>query len=68
MTSLHTHPIPRPDVARGHAHGWITESQLATSEGLVAYVRCADCGARRVDLRRSAARPPEAMTGVVEAR
>lgn len=66
MTSLHTRPIPRPDVQRIHEHGWITESRHATSEGFIAYVRCADCGVRRVDLQRGELNPPDAMTGIVE--
>ena len=66
MTSLHTRPIPRPDVRRVHEHGWIVESCHATSDGFVVYVRCGDCGARRVDLQRDSTSPPSAMSDVVE--
>ncbi|HWV48469.1 MAG TPA: hypothetical protein VN035_03350 [Microbacterium sp.] len=66
MTSLHTRPIPRPDVQRVHEHGWITESRHSTSDGFVVYVRCAGCGARRVDLQRDSTTPPRTMSNVVE--
>lgn len=33
-----------------HEHGWRVESQHATSAGQVIYVRCGDCGIRRVDV------------------
>ncbi|MGF6821863.1 hypothetical protein M2317_000749 [Microbacterium sp. ZKA21] len=68
MTSLHTRPIPRPDALRVHEHGWITESRHATSEGWIVYVRCVDCGARRVDSQSQSSHPLEAMTGVIVAR
>ncbi|WP_167003278.1 hypothetical protein [Mumia sp. ZJ430] len=38
--------------ASTHEHGWRTESRHVTSEGTVHYVRCSECGARRVDLLR----------------
>lgn len=60
MTALHTRPIPRP--VRTHEHGWLAESRHATSEGTVVYVICADCGARRVDLRPHPQMPPVALT------
>ena len=34
-----------------HEHAWRTESMHSTSEGQVVYVRCATCGAHRVDLQ-----------------
>ncbi|MGW8484610.1 hypothetical protein ACWGJP_15885 [Microbacterium sp. NPDC055903] len=60
MTALHTRPIPRP--VHIHEHGWIVESRHATSEGRILYVRCADCGARRIDLEAHPAAPPLALS------
>ncbi|MFK0403638.1 hypothetical protein ACIQTT_15010 [Microbacterium sp. NPDC090225] len=67
MTSTNTLPIPRPTTAPvAHEHSWLTESRHSTSEGIVVYVRCGACAARRVDLRpssaSSAALPPIAMS------
>lgn len=54
MTSLHTPPLPLPrSLEAAHEHAWITESRHRTSEGTVLYVRCTDCPARRVDLKRT---------------
>lgn len=50
MTILETHEND-PLLPRSHEHAWVTESSHRTSEGLVRYVRCARCGARRVDLQ-----------------
>ncbi|WP_433675765.1 hypothetical protein [Microbacterium gorillae] len=41
-------PLTSP--IRTHEHGWVTESRHRTSEGVVVYVRCVDCDARRVDI------------------
>lgn len=60
MTSLHTRPIPRPALV--HEHGWVTDSRHATSEGYVVYVRCAGCGARRVDLQKHPLELPVAIS------
>lgn len=61
MTSLHTLPIPRP-IEATHEHAWLVESRHATSEGTVLYVRCAECGARRVDAQPHPTLPPEALS------
>ncbi|MFK4791612.1 hypothetical protein [Microbacterium sp. ZW T5_56] len=45
---------PRTTPIRTHEHGWVTESRHRTSEGIVVYVRCVDCDARRVDVLRLA--------------
>lgn len=45
-----------------HEHGWLTESVHRTSEGVIRYVRCTDCGARRVDLQMSTSTLPRALT------
>lgn len=45
-----------------HEHGWLTESSHPTSEGRVSYVRCAECGARRVDLQPHPLLPPHPLT------
>lgn len=42
-------PVPNP----AHEHGWFTQSSHRTSQGVVVYVRCAECGASRVDLHPS---------------
>ncbi|MCE0510653.1 hypothetical protein V8Z69_08435 [Microbacterium aurugineum] len=64
MTSPNTLPIPRlrPKTAT-HEHGWRVESRHPTSEGVVLYVRCADCGSRRVDLQAHPHTPPVGVSG-----
>jgi hypothetical protein len=49
----------------GHEHGWLTESGHQTSEGRIVYVRCAHCGARRVDLEQQPLLPPRALSAEV---
>jgi hypothetical protein len=61
MTSLHTLPIPQ-QTAPSHEHAWLVESRHPTSEGVVVYVRCADCGTRRVDLQVAPTIPPAALS------
>lgn len=65
MTSstLAPHPDAQPTVE--HEHGWSSESAHRTSEGTVVYVRCAGCGARRVDVEPAVAAPPTAASAVV---
>ncbi len=46
-------------------HAWITESRHRTSQGVVVYVRCACCPARRVDLCGEDGMPPSAASRVV---
>ncbi|MEW1706680.1 hypothetical protein AB0230_05505 [Microbacterium sp. NPDC089190] len=48
-----------------HEHGWVTASVHATSVGRVRYVRCAGCGAWRVDADAETAAPPAAVSRVV---
>ncbi|PCE14777.1 hypothetical protein AUC47_15550 [Microbacterium sp. SZ1] len=67
MTSLHTLPVPHPTSA-AHEHAWLIESRHATSEGVVLYVRCGDCGTRRVDLQAFPAMPPAALSVELDAR
>ncbi|REJ05930.1 hypothetical protein DY023_08310 [Microbacterium bovistercoris] len=50
MTASRTASAPAPARPHRHEHGWITESRHPTSEGVIVYVRCAECGIRRVDL------------------
>ena len=45
-----------------HEHGWCVESSHSTSIGQVLYVRCAVCGARRVDLHDRRQTPPVALS------
>jgi len=65
MTALHTRPTPIHPEPRTHEHAWVTESRHRTSEGLVIYVRCAACEARRVDVR-SPWMPPTALSRCIE--
>lgn len=52
--------LPRHTPSLTHEHGWIALSRHATSEGVVIYARCVDCGAHRVE---SVATPmPTALT------
>lgn len=46
-------------------HGWVTESRHATSEGVVLYVRCGRCGARRVDLQPIAPAVPVGLSRTI---
>ncbi|MFF7293245.1 hypothetical protein ACFY9N_12010 [Microbacterium sp. NPDC008134] len=63
MTSTNTLPIPRPTIAAApHEHSWLTESRHATSEGVVVYVRCGRCTARRVDLHPTTAAPSTTLS------
>lgn len=50
-----------------HEHAWCTLSSHPTSEGLVLYVRCAGCGALRVDVRGDAP-VPSALSRATPAR
>jgi hypothetical protein len=38
------------------------ESRHPTSDGTVVYVRCADCGQRRVDVQAHPLTPPHALS------
>lgn len=63
MTALPLSAPPHPQTATApHEHAWILESRHATSEGWIAYVRCASCPARRVDAERPAPLPPVPLT------
>ncbi|PRA80781.1 hypothetical protein [Microbacterium sp. MYb66] len=63
MTSLNTLPIPRIlPTAQTHEHAWLVESRHPTSEGVVLYVRCADCGIRRIDVQSHPHTPPISMS------
>lgn len=58
MTAPDTLPISIRPLPLVHEHAWITESAHQTSEGVIVYVRCADCGTRRVDLQARNGMPP----------
>lgn len=47
-----------------HEHAWVTESQHATSEGVVRYARCVACDSRRVELQYGGV-VPDAISRVV---
>ncbi|WP_230103611.1 hypothetical protein [Microbacterium sp. Bi121] len=66
MTTLHTRPIPQQTTLTMHEHAWLTESRHRTSEGIVTYVRCAACSARRVDLQSRPQLPPVALSRSVD--
>lgn len=51
-----------------HEHGWRVESRHPASAGWVLYVRCPDCGTRRVDLQERADAPPTAISDEVQLR
>lgn len=61
MTALHTRPIPR-QTASMHEHAWLVESRHPTSDGVVLYVRCDDCGVRRIDVQAHPQSPPTALS------
>ncbi|WP_313356841.1 hypothetical protein [Microbacterium sp.] len=65
MTASRTLPLPL--LAAVHEHGWTAESAHPTSQGEVVYVRCATCGARRVDVRGAPDLPPSAQSRPVSA-
>ena len=54
-------PTESAQPASAHEHGWLTESAHRTSEGVIRYVRCTDCGARRVDLQKNSSTPAIAI-------
>ena len=67
MPSTNTLPLPRILPSRpAHEHAWLVESRHPTSEGIVLYVRCADCGSRRVDVQAHPQTPPVALSTVRE--
>ena len=70
LDSMPTSPvsteISRPLPARNHEHSWLTESRHAVSEGLLLYVRCSICGARRVDLKPHAMVHPTGISNVIQ--
>lgn len=50
-----------------HEHGWRLESRHRTAQGWVLYVRCAQCGARRIDTQSGVDAVPEPRSIVVAA-
>ncbi|WP_262852905.1 hypothetical protein [Mumia quercus] len=58
----------RHETVTTHEHGWRTESRHVTSEGTIHYVRCSECGVRRVDLLRHPDAPPVAASREVGVR
>jgi hypothetical protein len=62
MTTLDAHEEHRQTAPAPHEHGWLMESVHAVSTGHVFYVRCAECGARRVDQQGHRRRPPVALS------
>ena len=63
MTTTETRSTLRPTARdTGHEHAWTTDSRHRTSAGYVLYVRCAACGAYRVDLQRRTDAPPAPLS------
>ncbi|MGH1564718.1 hypothetical protein [Mumia sp. DW29H23] len=62
MSTCHRTDATSHEQVRTHEHGWRTESRHATSEGMVHYVRCSECGVRRVDLLPHPDVPPVATS------
>lgn len=54
-----------PATRMEHEHGWYTESSHRTLEGVIGYVRCAGCGARRIDLVAAPGDVPAATSVIV---
>jgi hypothetical protein len=65
VTDLNT--ASRPIIRRllAHEHGWVVESSHATSLGRLLYVRCDDCGTRRVDVQERGELPPSAVSAEI---
>ncbi|MGJ0118709.1 hypothetical protein ACQ7HM_05840 [Williamsia sp. MIQD14] len=61
------HPTPTENSTRSptHEHAWLTESAHRTSDGTVLYVRCDDCGTRRIDIATRTDVPPTAVSAPV---
>lgn len=56
---------PQPPTASPnapHRHDWTVESRHSTSDGVCIYVRCDDCGTRRVELQEHPDSPPLACS------
>ncbi len=49
-----------------HEHSWLTESRHQVSDGVVLYVRCSQCTARRVDLKPHAQPVPAGISNLVQ--
>ncbi|WP_447653123.1 hypothetical protein [Microbacterium sufflavum] len=62
MTAADTLPVPLVPPVDRHEHAWLVESRHPTSEGVVLYVRCLDCGTRRVDVAAHPHLPPRALS------
>jgi hypothetical protein len=65
VTNLNTASRPIISPVRAHEHAWIVESGHATSLGRVLYVRCGECGTRRVDVQEHGERPPIALSSEI---
>jgi hypothetical protein len=65
MTSMHTLPTPVLTPIGSHEHAWLVESRHSTSDGILLYVRCAECGIRRMDLQPHSPLPPVALSRTV---
>lgn len=60
-----TAPDPLSSI-RVHEHSWLTESRHSVSDGVILYVRCSQCTARRVDLQPHAQLVPAGISNLVQ--
>lgn len=63
MASLATdlNPVTSTPTAT-HEHAWTVESRHRIAAGYLLYVRCAECGTRRVDVQSHIYEPPVALS------
>ena len=57
--------FPRQLQNPGHEHSWLTESRHRVSRGLILYVRCSRCAARRVDFQAPSQPVPSGISRTV---
>ncbi len=63
MAAIDTRPLPiGAPLTAPHEHAWRTESRHRTSQGVVCYVRCAECLVYRVDIQVHSDTPPRPVS------
>ena len=67
LDSMPTSPVSTASQLpiRSHEHSWLTESRHRVSDGVIMYVRCSQCMARRVDLKPPAQLVPVGISTLV---
>ncbi|MET4060299.1 hypothetical protein ABIB35_001844 [Arthrobacter sp. UYP6] len=70
LVSMPTSPVSiaskRQPSTPDHEHSWLTESRHQVSDGVILYVRCSQCTARRVDLKPYAQLVPAGISNLVQ--